>query len=63
MIKTILLWCLAAFPLVYGVKVYAAAVALHDDHVLVVARCMTRKAKALDISTQEAYVLCEKEVR
>jgi len=24
---------------------------------------MTHKAKALDISTQEAYILCEKEVR
>jgi hypothetical protein len=63
MLKTILLWCLAAFPLVYGVKVYAAAVALHDDRIMVIARCMTHKAKALDISSQEAYVLCEREER
>lgn len=63
MTKTIILWALAIFPLIYGVKVYATAVAMHDDHILTVARCMNRTAKDLDISQQEAYILCEKEVR
>lgn len=63
MIKTAMLWCVCLFPVVYGVKVYAAAVALHDDHILTVARCMSRTVKALDISPQEAYLICEREVR
>ena len=63
MLKTTLLWALCLSPLVYGVKVYAAAVALHDDHIMVVARCMSRTVKALDISSQEAYVICEREAR
>jgi hypothetical protein len=63
MLKTAILWALILFPFAYGVKVYAVAVALHDDHIMVVARCMAHKQKTLDVSSQEAYILCEKEVR
>ena len=63
MMKTALLWTACLAPVLFGVKVYADAVALHDDHVMVVARCMSHKIKTLDISSQEAYLLCEKEAR
>ena len=63
MLKTTLAYVIVFATLAYGVKVYAAAVALHDDHVFMVARCMSRTVKALDISSQEAYLLCEKEER
>ena len=63
MLKTTLVWFLALVPLFLGVKVYATAIALHDDHLLTVARCMGEKQKTLDIGPQEAYIVCEREAR
>jgi len=63
MMKTALIWTLCLAPFLLGVKVYADALAMHDDHIFTVARCMSAKQKALDIGAQEAYIACEKEVR
>lgn len=35
----------------------------NDDHAFKIMHCMQSKRKALDISTEEAYILCEKESR
>lgn len=63
MMKTALFWIACLLPFLFGFKLYMDAVALHDDHILVVARCMTKTAKELDISPQEAYIECEREER
>jgi len=63
MMKTALFWIACLLPFLFGFKLYMNAVALHDDHVLTVARCMTETARELDISVQEAYIACEKEER
>lgn len=63
MMKTTLVYALALAPFVLGVKLWVDAVALHDDHMLTVARCMVERQKELDISPQEAYIDCEREER
>ena len=63
MLKTTLVWCLALAPFALGVKLWIDAVALHDDHLMTVARCMGETSRALDISPQEAYIVCEREAR
>jgi hypothetical protein len=61
MLKTTLVYALCLAPFALGVKLWMDAVALHDDHVFVIARCMGEKQRALDIGPQEAYIVCERE--
>jgi hypothetical protein len=63
MTKTLIIAALLAAPLTLGFKLWAEAVAMNDEHLLVVARCMNERARRLDISHQEAYIMCEKEMR
>ena len=63
MMKTTLLAILFAVPTVWGVKAYSDAVVRHDNHVFKVAACMNNMRRGLDMSAQEAYLICERQDR
>ena len=42
---------------------WGCVVAAHDDHILTVGECMNKTANEMNISHQEAFILCEREQR